>query len=77
MTDLKWASPMLASRFLVATSSIKHLLIQIQEIENDTKTSTKEKLSQIKKIKEEIQKVSQEIDSIKREIMLLNAYHVN
>lgn len=36
-----------------------------------------EKLTEIKKIKEEITKVGTEIDSIKQEITLLSAYNIN
>jgi peptidoglycan hydrolase CwlO-like protein len=51
--------------------------MRIAEVENDTETPLEDKVSQIKKIKDEITKVGTEIDSIKKEITLLNAYNVN
>lgn len=75
--DLKWTHPTIAAKFLVATTTIKKLLEQIEEIEHDSVTPQNEKLLQIKKIREEIAKVSQEIDNLKKEITLLNTYRVN
>lgn len=67
----------LNARLVVAKHTVQNLLQQIKQIESDVQTDVNEKLSQIKKIKEEIAKVGTEIDSIKKEITLLNAYSVN
>lgn len=67
----------LNARRVVAKHTLENLINQIKQIESDTKADVNEKLSQIKKIKEEIAKVGMEIDSIKREITLLNTYNVN
>lgn len=67
----------LNARLVVAKHTVQGLLLQIKEIERDVQTDANEKLSQIKKIKDEITKVGTEIDSIKKEITLLNAYSVN
>lgn len=67
----------LNARLLVATHTVRSLLDQIKEIETDTISSPIDKLSKIKKIRDEINKVGMEIDSIKREITLLNKYSVN
>jgi len=67
----------LSNNMLVCSYTVKQLLMRIAEIENDTETSLEDKVSQIKKIKDEITKVGTEIDSIKKEITLLNAYNVN
>lgn len=67
----------LMARLLIATHTVRNLLLQIRQIEADAQTHPNEKLSQIKKIKTEIDKVGMEIDSIKREITLLHTYNVN
>jgi hypothetical protein len=67
----------LNARLLIANHTLKVLLSQISQIEADQKMSSNEKLSQIKKIREEITKVGTEIDSIKREFTLLNSYSIN
>lgn len=67
----------LHARLVVAMHTVRSLLGRIQEIEDDTETSANEKLSEIKKIRDEITKVGTEIDSIKREITLLTAYSLN
>lgn len=67
----------LNARLVVAKHTVQNLLQQIKEIESNVQTDVNEKLSQIKKIREEITKVGTEIDSIKKEITLLNAYSVN
>ena len=67
----------LNAKLVVAKHTVQSLLSQIKQIEGDTQTDVNEKLSQIKKIKEEIIKVGTEIDSIKREIKLLDDYSVN
>lgn len=67
----------LNARLVVAKHTVQDLLAQIKEIEIDDQTDANEKLSQIKKIKEEITKVGTEIDSIKKELILLNTYSVN
>jgi len=67
----------LSTKMLVCSHTVRNLLERIQAIEVDTETPAEEKLSQIKKIREEITKVGTEIDSIKKEITLLNTYNVN
>jgi hypothetical protein len=67
----------LTNRMVIASHLVKSLLSQIKEIETNEKTSANEKLSQIKKIREEISKVGTEIDSVKNEINLLTTYNVN
>lgn len=67
----------LMARLLIATHEVKSLIYQIKEIEGNTQASPNEKLSKIKKIREEISKVGMEIDKVKREITLLNTYNVN
>ena len=67
----------LQARLLVATHTVRALLDQIKEIEGNVQASDNEKLSQIKKIRDEIAKVGTEIDSIKKEFMLLNSYSLN
>lgn len=67
----------LSANMLACSYTVKQLLMRIAEIEGDTETPLEDKISQIKKIKDEITKVGTEIDSIKKEITLLNAYNVN
>lgn len=67
----------LNARVVVARHTLYNLLGQIKEIESDSEADVNDKLSKIKKIKEEMVKVGTEIDSIKREITLLNTYNVN
>jgi peptidoglycan hydrolase CwlO-like protein len=67
----------LNARRVVAKHTLENLLGQIKQIETNAQADVNDKLSQIKKIKEEIAKVGMEIDSIKREITLLNTYNVN
>jgi hypothetical protein len=67
----------LATRLFAATHSIHSLISRIKEIEEDILTPPIEKISQIKKIRQEMTKVGMEIDSIKAEITLLNRYNVN
>lgn len=67
----------LSANMLACSYIVKKLLMRIAEVESDTETPLEDKVSQIKKIKDEITKVGTEIDSIKKEITLLNAYNVN
>lgn len=67
----------LETRLVVAKETVRSLLFRIQEIEGSVQLGDNEKLSEIKKIKEEMIKVGTEIDNIKKEITLLNTYHVN
>lgn len=67
----------LVAKLLIASHTVRDLIAKIKEIEADTQTPSNEKLSEIKKIKEEITKVGTEIDSIKQEITLLSAYNIN
>jgi hypothetical protein len=73
----KHQKDLLASRLFVTTSKLYSLIGKIKEIEEDSQTPTIEKISQIKKIREEMSKVGTEIDSIKKEITLLNKYKLN
>ncbi len=68
---------LLSANMLACNYTVKNLLSKIYALEADTQTTSEEKLSEIKKIKDEITKVSTEIDSIKKEITLLNDYSVN
>lgn len=67
----------LTARMVTAKYTLKNLLNQIKEIEDDAQVDANIKLSQIKKIKDEMTKVSVEIDSIKREIKLLRDHSIN
>lgn len=67
----------LSANMLVCSYTVKNLLTKIYALEADTEVPLEEKLSQIKKIKDEITKVGAEIDKIKKEITLLNSYNVN
>ncbi len=67
----------LETRLVVAKETVRSLLFRIQEIEQSVQLGENEKLSEIKKIKEEMIKVGTEIDNIKKEITLVNTYHVN
>lgn len=67
----------LTIKMLVSHLTVKNLLAKISALEVDTEMTLEEKLSQIKKIKEELTKVGTEIDSIKKEITLLNTCNVN
>ena len=67
----------LETRLVVAKETVRSLLFRIQEIEQSAQLGVNEKLSEIKKIKEEMIKVGTEIDNIKKEITLLNTFHVN
>lgn len=68
---------LLASRMLIAVHTAKNLIEEINKIEGDTQIPITERLSKIKKIREEMTKVSTEIDNIKREFTLLTAHNVN
>ncbi len=67
----------LSANMLACSYTVKNLLAKIYALEADTQVPVEEKLSEIKKIKEEITKVGTEIDKIKKEITLLNNYNVN
>lgn len=74
---MKTRGTMATVKLLIAADTIKQLLVQIQKIEDDVKTPDIEKLSQIKKIREEITKVGTEIDMLEKELILLNTHCVN
>lgn len=65
------------AKLLIATHTVRDLISKIKEIEVNEIMPSNEKLTEIKKIKEEITKVGTEIDSIKQEITLLSAYNIN
>jgi hypothetical protein len=67
----------LSTDMLACRYAVKKLLGRIFDLELDTETSSEEKLSEMKKIKDEMMKVSAEIDKIKKEIKLLGNYNVN
>jgi len=67
----------LSGDMLACKHTVKKLLRRIFDLEYDTQTSTEEKMSEIKKIKDEMIKVGAEIDKIKKEITLLGNYNVN
>lgn len=75
MTDIR--RDQLATKMLVCSYVVRGLLDKIRTLEADTDVPLEEKLSQIKKIREEMTKVGTEIDSIKKEITLLKSYSVN
>ena len=75
MTDVR--RDQLATKMLVCSYIVRGLLDKIRTLETDTDVPLEEKLSQIKKIREEMTKVGTEIDSIKKEITLLRSYSVN
>lgn len=68
---------MLSVRLTIAISTVKKLVVQIGEIENDLQMPAIQKLSEIKKIREELDKVGTEIDNVKKSIKLLNTHRVN
>jgi hypothetical protein len=68
---------LLASRMLIAVNNVKNLVEEINKIEANTQIPIMERLSIIKKIREEMTKVSGEIDNIKREFTLLTAHNIN
>lgn len=67
----------LTVKLTIAMSTIKNLMEQIKEIENNLQMPAIQKLSEIKKIRSELDKVGIEIDSMKKEIKILNTYRVN
>jgi uncharacterized protein Yka (UPF0111/DUF47 family) len=67
----------LHAHLVKAINTVKELLRQIKELEANTQMLAIEKLSEIKKIREELNKVGTEIDNIKREIKLLDSYRLN
>jgi len=67
----------LAAKMLVCSYTVRELLDKLRTLEAATEVSLEDKLSQIKKIREEMNKVGTEIDSIKKEITLLKTYSVN
>jgi len=75
MSDYRRA--LLSANMLACSYTVKNLLTKIYALEADTQAPLEEKLSEIKKIKDEITKVGTEIDSIKKEITLLNDHRVN
>lgn len=67
----------LSNKILSLSYVVKTILEQINKIEDDVQIPIIEKLSQIKKIKQELLKVGTEIDSIKRSITILNTQNIN
>lgn len=65
-------------RVLIKTAArVKELLNEIYEIEADDQAPAIEKLSRVRKIKEELNLLGQQVDNIKREFNLLTHYRVN
>ena len=75
MTDVR--RDQLAAKMLVCSYIVRGLLDKIRTLEADTAVPIEEKISEIKKIRDEMTKVGTEIDSIKKEITLLKSYNVN
>lgn len=75
-TDLTGIS-IVKAKLLIAIDTVKNLMTQLKEIELDVQMPAIQKLSKIKKIREELDKVGIEIDILKNEIKLLNSYQVN
>ena len=67
----------LSAKMLICNYIVRDLLNKISEIEEDTEATITEKISKMKKIRDEITKVGTEIDNLKKEINLLNTYRVN
>ena len=67
----------LAARMLIASNQARELVERIKKIETDSQIPKIEKLSLIKKIRNEISNLSEEIDNIQNETKLLNSYQVN
>jgi type I restriction-modification system DNA methylase subunit len=67
----------LSTSMMVCNYTVRNLLSKIAALEASAQVPVEEKLSEIKKIKDEITKVGTEIDSIKKEITLLNSYNLN
>jgi hypothetical protein len=67
----------LAAKMLVCSYVVRGLLDKIRTLEGATDVPQEEKLTQIKKIRDEMTKVGAEIDNIKKEITLLKSYSVN
>jgi type I restriction-modification system DNA methylase subunit len=67
----------LSANMMVCNYTVRNLLSKIAALEANAQVPVEEKLSEIKKIKDEITKVGTEIDSIKKEITLLNSYNLN
>jgi division protein CdvB (Snf7/Vps24/ESCRT-III family) len=77
MTSDLASTTILGAKLLIAIDAVKSLTAKIKELEEDMQTPVIQKLSQIKKIKEELSKVGTEIDMIKKSIKLLSDYHIN
>lgn len=67
----------LDERLKIVADKTKKLLEEIYEIEANAQTPANEKLSHIRKIKDQLEKVAVEVDNIKREFNLLTHYRVN
>ena len=67
----------LYSKLKIYKQILEDSLIRLKEIEDDIVTQPKDKLSKIKKIKEEITKVGEQIDIVKKEIILLSSFNIN
>lgn len=67
----------LHAHLVKAINTVKELLRQIKELEANAQMPAIEKLSEIKKIREELNKVGMEIDNIRKEIKLLSEYSIN
>lgn len=67
----------LSAKLSAAYQSVKGLMIKLNHLESDMQTPVIEKLSQIKKIREELGKIGEEIDILKGNIKLLKNYQVN
>ena len=77
MSSYLTLKPWLKSRLEECSKILKEYLSQLDAIEKDINTPESQRITQIKKIRDEITKVGTEIDSIKKEIMLLKDYSIN
>lgn len=67
----------LNAKLVVCSHTIKSLMRQIKEIEDDAQVPAIEKLSKIKIIHGELSKVGMEIDIVKKSLTLLATYNIN
>lgn len=67
----------LNTKLSIAMLIVKSLLRHLNDVEANPQMPDIEKLSEIKKIREELDKVGMEIDIIKNDIILLKTRHIN
>lgn len=67
----------LHTKLSIAMLIVKSLLRHLNDVEANPQMPEIEKLSEIKKIREELDKIGAEIDTVKNEITLLKTSHIN